>query len=192
MTAPPLSRPDLDRLRAVIRERSFSEGETRQLASGRSSAFYFDMKRTLSQPDGLALIADLMLERIREDRCDVLGGLEMGAIPILAAVSLRSADQGAQLPHFWVRKAVKDHGAKNRIEGEALAALSGKTAVMVEDVTTTGGSVLAAIAEARAAGLGVTRVVTVVDRQEGASDALAAEGVRLQWLLTASDFRAGS
>lgn len=177
------------RLKEIIRERSFSEGETRRLASGRASAFYFNMKRTLSQPEGLYLVAELMFREIRKEKCDVIGGLEMGAVPILNAVAMLSFQKGAPIPLFWIRKKAKEHGTRERVEGEDAAGLAGKTAIMVEDVTTTGGSVLKAIEEARASGMNIATVVTIVDRMEGARENLAAHGVALKALFNADDFR---
>lgn len=177
------------RLKEIIRERSFSEGETRRLASGRASAFYFNMKRTLSQPEGLYLVAELMLREIRKEKCDVIGGLEMGAVPILNSVAMLSFQKGAPIPLFWIRKKAKEHGTRELIEGEDAEALAGKTAVMVEDVTTTGGSVLKAIGQARENAMTISTVLTIVDRMEGASENLAAHGVALKALFTADDFR---
>jgi len=177
------------RLKEIIRARSFSEGETRRLASGRASAFYFNMKRTLSQPEGLYLVAELMLREIRKEKCDVIGGLEMGAVPILNSVAMLSFQKGAPVPLFWIRKKAKEHGTRELIEGEDAAALAGKTAIMLEDVTTTGGSVLKAIGQARENAMTISTVITIVDRMEGASENLAAHGVALKALFTADDFR---
>ena len=176
-------------LKALIRRLSFSEGEAKTLASGKTSNFYFDMKRTMSQPQGLALIAELMLEKIRPLAPDYIGGLEMGAIPILNAVSLESHRLGCDIPSFWIRKKAKAHGSQSRLEGLDLADLEGKAAVMVEDVTTTGGSVLQAIEEARGNGVMVDHVVTVVDREEGAADNLRKAGVTLHAVFRASEFK---
>lgn len=177
------------RLKEIIRARSFSAGEMRRLASGGASNFYFNMKRTLSQPEGLYLVAELMFREIRKEKCDVIGGLEMGAVPILNAVAMLSFQKGAPIPLFWIRKKAKEHGTKDLIEGEDAAALAGKTAIMIEDVTTSGGSVLKAIAEARENAMTTSTVITIVDRMEGAAENLASHGVALKALFTADDFR---
>ena len=180
-----------NRLFEIIQERSFSEGETKTLASGKASNFYFDMKRTMSQPEALNLIADLVLDIIGQDECDFVGGLEMGAIPILNAVAMRSVEfrSGRSIPNFWIRKQPKEHGTKSLLEGHDIEELREKTAVMVDDVTTTGKSVLKAIREARKNGLEVTRVITIVDRLEGARENLAKEGIKLSFLFDADDFK---
>lgn len=191
-----IRRYDLDQrkweaLQQIIRERSFSEGEAKKLASGKTSNFYFDMKRTMSQPEALNHIADLFLPILYAGECDFIGGLEMGAIPVLNAVSMRSATPpfDRPIPLFWIRKQPKDHGTRRLIEGQGIDELNGTTAVMVEDVTTTGNSVLKAIREARENGVEISRVITIVDRLEGATENLATEGVELIRLFDANDFR---
>jgi orotate phosphoribosyltransferase len=178
-------------LRAIIRERSFSEGGAMTLASEQQSSFYFDMRRTLSLPRALNHAADLLLPILYDGPCGYIGGLEMGAIPVLNAVAMRSAmpPHEKPLPLFWVRKQAKEHGTRRRIEGQDIADLQGRTAVMLEDVTTTGNSVLTAIREARETGLEVSRVITLVDRLEGAEENLAAAGVDLIALYNAGHFR---
>ena len=178
-----------ERLKEIVRARSFSEGQSTQLASGRPSNFYFNMKRTMSQPEALSLIADLVLEALCSDECDYVGGLEMGAVPILNAVAIRSFENGNPIPLIWVRKRRKEHGTRDLIEGEPLEALDGKRVVMVDDVTTTGGSVLQAIEDAQKAGMHVDTVITLVDRQEGAVQNLQNAGITLVAIYNADDFR---
>lgn len=183
-----LDRDKWDRLREIVHELSFSEGETKRLSSGVDSNFYFNMKRTMSEPEALELIADLMLQIIDED-CDFVGGLEMGAVPILNVISLRSQQLGRPVPLFWIRKKAKEHGTMDLLEGQEIEDLRGKTAIMVDDVTTTGGSVLKAIKEARSAGVKISRVITIVDRLEGAAENLKASDIELTCVFDANDFR---
>ena len=182
---PDTGAPSLSRLAEIIRDNSLYEGEEFVLASGRSSGFYFDMKATTFDPEGSNLIADLILEKISSDRVDYIGGLEMGAVPIVVGVSLKSHLAERPIPSFFVRKEVKRHGTKKLIERELAP---GSRVLMVEDVTTTGGSVMKAVRAVRNAGCVVTKVITVVDREEGALDNLSAEGIELVSLLSASDF----
>lgn len=138
------------------------------LASGKSSDTYIDVKRGITRPDILALVANAMAPHIDSDR---IAGVELAGVPIAAAVCL-----AVDRPCIYVRKQAKEHGTKSRIEGELK---KGESVTFVEDVTTTGGSVISAIDAVKAAGGLVERVVTVVDRDEGAEDALFKIGVEL-------------
>jgi orotate phosphoribosyltransferase len=183
---------DRARLIAIVREKSFSTGSAVTLASGRSSTFYFNMKPTMLDPEGSALIASLMLDGLREEGAEFVGGLELGAVPLVACIAQASHLAGRPVPAFFVRKQVKDHGTRQRVEGLAPGVtLEGRTAVVLEDVTTTGGSALEAAEAVRAAGGTVRAVLTVVDRREGAETNLSRHGLILRSLLTAADFGAG-
>ena len=175
---------------AIIKARSFSTGAEMKLASGRTSNFYFNMKPTMLHPQGAHLIGTLILEAIANDQADFIGGLEMGAVPIATAVSTVSFAQGKPVPAFFVRKQAKEHGTQALIEGLPKGeTLAGKRVVIVEDVTTTGGSSLKAVEAVMAAGGTVVRVVTVVDRQEGAVDTFATASLTFTPILTAADFK---
>ena len=174
-----------DRLAELIRERSFGRRKV-VLASGRESDFYFDMKPTMFHPEGASLLAKMILARLSALGIDYVGGLEMGAVPLIASVAALSHDRGKPLPGFFVRKAVKDHGTKKRIEGPA--SLAGKRVAILEDVTTTGGSAIQAVEVAREAGAEVALVLSIVDRLEGAAETFAKAGVPFASLFTADDF----
>jgi orotate phosphoribosyltransferase len=178
----------------IVRARSLLRGTQVKLASGAQSSFYFNMKPTVFDPEGAALVAELMLEQVQRDEAELVGGLEMGAVPLVACiVQLSFLTRGSPgVQGFFVRKAAKDHGTRKLIEGLAEdAALVGKRAVIVEDVTTTGTSALSAVAAAREAGLEVRTVVTIVDRLEGAEENLARHGLGLVALTTARDYGIG-
>lgn len=182
------------RLIEIVRARSFQVGPEMTLASGRTSTFYFNMKPTMLDPEGAYLIATLILEQIAVDgvRTDLIGGLELGAVPIASAVCAVSHQAGHPLRAFLVRKQAKDHGTKSLVEGLGRGeTLAGKRVVIVEDVTTTGGSSIKAAEAVRAEGAEVVRVITVVDRQEGADAAFKAAGLDLRPLLTMADFVKG-
>jgi orotate phosphoribosyltransferase len=177
------------RLIAIIKQRSFQSGREVKLASGRTSTYYFNMKPTMLDAEGGHLVASLILDAIAGMRADLVGGLEMGAVPIAAAVAAVSHSTGTPVNAFFVRKQAKEHGTQSLIEGlPAGDTLRGKRVVIVEDVTTTGGSAIKAAETVRAAGAEVVGVVTVVDRQEGAGDAFAAARLTLTPLLTLADF----
>ncbi len=140
------------RLAEIIRKRSFGRGEI-TLASGRKSDFYFNLKPTMLDPEGAALLAELSYEALKDDNLDYVGGLEMGAVPLAGALAQLSWIKGHPIAAFFVRKIPKEHGARLAVEGLAKGeSLSGKRVVIVEDVTTTGSSALKAVEAVRDAG----------------------------------------
>jgi orotate phosphoribosyltransferase len=182
------------RLIEIVRARSLLRDTRVRLVSGAESSFYFNMKPTVFDPEGATLVAASMLEELRRDEAEVVGGLEMGAVPIVAGIVQLSflMRDCPDVQGFFVRKAAKEHGTRKLIEGVAEGtALAGRRAVIVEDVTTTGGSALAAVAAAREAGLEVRTVATIVDRLEGAAENFSRHGLRLVALTTARDYGLG-
>ena len=177
------------RLLQIVRERSYSSGATVTLSSGMQSSFYFDMKPTIMDPEGAHLTAQEILDRVPGNTVFV-GGLEMGAVPIVCALGMVAHMQGRLICPFFVRKQAKQHGARKRVEGlDDNARLQGQDVIVVEDVTTTGRSALSAIDPIRELGGVVTRVITVVDREQGAAECFGQAGIAFDSLYTASDFR---
>src|ERR1700757_2560938 len=159
------------RLHDIIRRRSFGRGEV-TLASVRKSNYYFNLKPTMLDPEGAALLAEVAYEALRDDQLDYIGGLEMGAVPIAGAIAQLSWLKGHPIAAFFVRKKPKEHGARLAIEGLAKGeTLAGKRIVIVEDVTTTGGSALKAAEAVREAAGEIVLVFTMIDREEGATEA---------------------
>jgi orotate phosphoribosyltransferase len=150
------------------------------LASGRKSTYYIDIKKATSDPGTLKLIASRIVTIIKEQNIcvEAIGGVAVGGIPLATAVSLASG-----LPLVIVRKSLKDYGTGGRFIGD----IEGRSLLMVEDVTTTGGSVIEAIKSLRDEGAVVDTVITVVDRDEGALNGLSALDVKLVPLVSASD-----
>jgi len=175
-----------NKLFALLKERAFRRGRV-VLASGRESDFYFDMKPAMLDPEGAGLLAELILQEIQGIKADCIGGIEMGAVPLIAPVAMRSPDFGRHLPGFFVRKAVKDHGTKKRVDG---ADIAGKTVVILEDVTTTGGSAMDAVKAVQDAGAKVALVLSILDRGEGAADLYAKAGIPFKSLFRAEEFLA--
>jgi orotate phosphoribosyltransferase len=179
------------RLAEIIRVRSFGRGKVK-LASGRESDFYFNLKPTMLDPEGALLTATLLLEALEQPwmgRVDMIGGLEMGAVPLAGALAALSAQRGKPLPAFFVRKKPKEHGARLTVEGLAPGeSLAGKHVVVIEDVTTTGESALKAANAVRELGATVELVLTVVDREEGASETYAKAGLPFRALFRAGEF----
>ncbi len=171
--------------RTIIREKSFRRGDI-TLSSGKKSTFYFDMKPSMFDPEGAHLISDLLLAALDGVPCDLVGGLEMGAVPLISPISIKSYQAGKPLPGFFVRKTVKEHGTKKLIEG--VEDVKGKSVVIVEDVTTTGQSAMKAAKALEAAGAKVTLVISIVDREDGAAELYKEAGLAFAPLFTASDF----
>ena len=179
------------RLAEIIRKRSFGRGEI-TLASGRKSDFYFNLKPTMLDPEGAALLAELSYEALKDDNLDYVGGLEMGAVPLAGALAQLSWIKGHPIAAFFVRKKPKEHGARLAVEGLAKGeGLSGKRVVIVEDVTTTGSSALKAVEAVRDVGGEVALVFTMIDREEGATETFAQAGLAFRSLYKASEFLKG-
>jgi orotate phosphoribosyltransferase len=173
---------------ALIKARSFSRG-TKMLVSGRNTNYYFDMKPTMFHPAGAAWIAELMLDRIEGLKVDYVGGLAIGAVPLVNSIAMLSHQRGRPIPGFFVRAQVKDHGTQRRIEGTS-ESLAGKNVVIVEDVTTTGGSASAAVEAAKAEGANIVLVLSIVDRLEGALENFNNRGIAFEAIYTADEFMA--
>jgi orotate phosphoribosyltransferase len=172
----------------MIRARSMRLGHFK-LASGRESDLYLNLKPTMMDPRGARLCAEALLARVPAST-DYVGGLEMGAVPAIAALAAISDIAGRPVRTFFVRKAAKDHGTQELVEGLAgQETLAGKRALIIDDVATTGGSVLKAVEAARAAGAVVEDALVIVDRQEGGAEGLAEHGVRLNSVFVGNDFR---
>jgi orotate phosphoribosyltransferase len=172
-------------LRGLIAERAVRRGRF-QLASGREASFYIDAKQVVLDAHGAMLVGRAILERLRAagPLPDAVGGMSIGADPITAAVVTMAGVEGLPLKGFMVRKEPKGHGLQRFIEGPVEP---GQRVAIVEDVVTTGGSSLLAIERAVEFGLVVERLVTVIDRLAGGSEALAAKGIPLESLVTIRD-----
>jgi orotate phosphoribosyltransferase len=178
-----------EQLRHLLATRTFKRGRF-TLASGRTSPIYFNVKPTMMHPEGAALCARGLMAILERLEVDYIGGLEMGAVPLLSVVSAFSAGSSRPLPSFFVRKTPKQHGTQAKIDG--LDDLGGETladrrVVMIDDVATSGGSILQAVEEIEKAGGRVRDAIVILDRQEGAVERLAARGITLHWLFTAQD-----
>jgi orotate phosphoribosyltransferase len=172
----------------LIRRRSFGRGKIK-LASGRESDFYFDLRPTTLHPAGATHIGDMIADELQGLAVDYVGGLAMGAIPIASAASMASHRRGRDIGAFFVRKKAKEHGERKLVEGLPKGeTLRGKNVVIVEDVTTTGGSALQAVDAVQADGAAVVLVLTVVDRLEGATENFAALRLPFRSLFTADEF----
>jgi orotate phosphoribosyltransferase len=159
-----------DRLLAIIRQEALLRGEFK-LASGRTSNVYLDCRRATLHPEGAALGATLLLDWLDESGLapDCVGGPTLGADPIIGAMVALSWGRGKPLPGFLVRKETKEHGTTKLLEGQWKP---GWTALVIEDTVTSGGSLLKAVHAAEEAGVTVIALACLVDREEGAHEAL--------------------
>lgn len=169
-----------ERLIELLREKSYRRMRV-VLASGRESDFYVDARQTTLHAEGSWIIGSLIHARLAPGVVGV-GGLTMGADPIATAVATVSWPTGRPVHAFIVRKEPKGHGTQTWVEGRANLP-PGSPVAIVEDTTTTGGSLLKAVDRAEADGLRVVQCFTVVDREEGAAEALAARGFVLEALV---------
>lgn len=184
-TSPVTPSPVSSELVSLIGTKALKRG-TFRLASGREASFYLDAKQVVLDARGSMLVGRAILEKLKAlgPLPDAVGGMSIGADPITSAVVTMAGVEGLPLKGFMVRKEPKDHGTKKYIEGPVAP---GQRVVIVEDVTTTGGSSLLAIDRAQEFGLVVERVVTVIDRLAGAQAAFAARGIPLESLVTIRD-----
>ena len=175
---------DRERLLELIKTKAL---EIRKviLSSGRTSDYYVDCKRVTLSSEGAHLCAKLMLEKIQPDIVAV-GGLTLGADPIVASITILSHLGGRGLSGIIVRKEPKKHGTMSYVEGPTLQ--TGAKVAVVEDVVTSGASLLLAIERITAAGYQVTQALALLDRQEGGREAILAKGFVLQALFCRDDF----
>lgn len=187
------SHPHWSRLVDLVRELAFIDGgndDAFTLASGRKSRWFFDTKPVMMHPEACHIIGELLNIRMDELGANFVGGLELGAVPLTAiAVSMSAKDSKRR--GFMVRKEPKGRGGRKTnnppgIEGSSLSA--GGKIVIVEDVTTTGGSAIKAVERIHNdTDCMVIAVISIVDREEGAADAFAAAGIHFESLMDRSD-----
>jgi orotate phosphoribosyltransferase len=172
-------------LRRLIKQHSFMKGEF-TLSSGRTSGYFFNLKPTMLNPHGSALIAELVLHKLQSfPNTEAIGGLAIGAVPIISVVCAKSYEIGRPISAFYVRKATKDHGTERLIEGFDV---THKLVALVEDVSTTGDSIKEAARAVRSAGGEVAHAITLVDRLEGATENLRQVEITLHPIFTRDEF----
>ena len=172
------------RLRKLVSEHSLRVGDFK-LSSGRRSPYLFQLRQTTMLPEGAALLGEVILEYMYQHSIACIGGLELGAVPLVSSVAVMSHIRALPINAFFVRKLAKDHGARERIDGHLRA---GAEVLMVDDVATTGGSILKAIEGMEGHGSYVRRALVVVDREEGAAQNLARASIQLAAIFKRSDF----
>ena len=187
------SHPKWPRLVDLVRELAFIDGGSDTaftLASGRQSRWFFDTKPVMMHPEASHLIGEMLNIRMDELGADFVGGLELGAVP-LTAIAVTMSPKDSPRRGFMVRKEPKGRGGRKTnnppgIEGSSLS--KGGKIVIVEDVTTTGGSAIKAVERIHnATNCEVVAVISIVDRQEGAVESFAAAGIKFESIMNRSD-----
>jgi len=158
-----------DRLLKLFKSRAVFFGNF-TLASGKQSTYYINSKKAIFNAEAVWLLGEVIYQMTRTMNIQAIGGPEVGAIPMATAAAMRYYEQGQSIEAFYVRKQAKTHGSKEMVEG---IVKSGDKVAMLDDVLTTGSSVSQAIKEVERLGAEVATVVCIVDRLEGAREALA-------------------
>ena len=186
------SHPDWSRLVDLVRELAFIDGgsdDAFTLASGKKSRWFFDTKPVMMHPEAGRLVGQLMNARCDEIEADFVGGLELGAVPLAALVI--ATDFTSDRLGFMVRKQAKGRGGRKTnnppgIEGASIS--GGGRVIILEDVTTTGGSAIQAVKRIEEeTSCEVVAVISILDRQEGGKEAFEDAGIQFESLLVRSD-----
>ena len=167
-----------EKLTKYVKDLAIKRGDF-TLSSGKKSTYYLDLKLAYTKPEVLHEIVLGLNEKIKGHEFDRVAGMELGAVPLTVALSLSTG-----IPFVIIRKAKKGHGADKRIEGEILKR---DEILLIEDVVTTGGSLVSAVDALRDSGGECTSAVTVIDRLDGAQETLQKVNIDLQSLLTIKD-----
>jgi orotate phosphoribosyltransferase len=170
-------------LAKFVRELAVVHGAV-TLSSGRQADYYIDLRRVTLHAQAAPLVGRVMLDLVSGWDFDAAGGLTMGADPVAVAMLHAAAGAGRELDAFVVRKQGKAHGLQRLIEGPDVA---GRRVVAVEDTSTTGGSVLTAVAALREAGAEVVGVAVIVDRDTGSRQVIEEAGLPYRWALDLTD-----
>ncbi|MBF0570505.1 MAG: orotate phosphoribosyltransferase [Candidatus Omnitrophica bacterium] len=176
---------DKSELFCLLKARAFFTGKF-ILSSGKESNFYLDARLvTLSAP-GAYLTARIMLAMVKDDHLDAIGGPTLGADPMVGAIASLSFQEGRPINTFIIRKQPKAHGKQQQVEGPLLK--EGGSVVIIDDVATTGKAFVESIEVLQKMNIKIKKAICVIDRGEGAHEALSKYGVPLQSIFTISEF----
>jgi len=177
-----------ERLRSILRRQAYFR-QAVILSSGKPSHYYIDCRKVTLSAEGAYLTAQLILTALADSPVEAIGGLTLGADPIVAAVAALSFAAHRPLEAFIIRKEAKKHGQRRSIEGPTLRA--GARVAIVDDVATSGGSLIQAIVRVQEeTDWRIDKVICLVDRQEGARERLAQAGFELTALFTGQELEA--
>ncbi len=175
-----------ERLFRLIKEKAYHPGPIK-LASGKVSDYYIDARAVTLSSEGAYCVGHLLLDLVKGEAVQAVGGPTLGADPMVGALAAVSFERQRPINTFLIRKTPKAHGRMLQVEGPALEA--GGSVILVDDVATTGGSLIDAIAVLEKMDIKVSKAIVVVDREEGAAKNLATKGCALTALFKASEFK---
>jgi len=174
-----------DRLYRLIKEKAYHEGPIK-LASGKMSHYYLDARAVTLSSEGAFLVGSILFSMIKDLKVAAAGGPTLGADPMVSALAVVSFQKGRPINTFLVRKTPKAHGRMLQVEGPELKA--GDEVVLMDDVATTGGSLVDSIEILQKTGVIVRKAIVIVDRDEGAGENLSKHGCELISIFRASEF----
>jgi orotate phosphoribosyltransferase len=178
-----------DQLYRLIKEKAYREGAIK-LASGKTSDYYIDARAVTLSSEGAWLVGCLLFDLVKDWGIKAVGGPIMGADPMVGALAAISFQRKQPISAFLIRKTPKAHGRMRQVEGPGIP--EGAEVVLVDDVATTGGSLIDSIVLLKNEGVSVKKAVVIVDREEGAAENLDKHGCRLISFFKASDFSSRS
>lgn len=156
------------------------------LSSGKESNYYLDGRVITLTPEGAYLVAGIILDMIKHEALDAIGGPTLGADPIVGALAALSYINKCPIKTFIVRKQAKEHGTQRQVEGPALK--KGARVILVDDVATSGKAIMEAKLALDKIGVIAEKAIVIVDRSEGAVDNLAKAGLKLESIFKLADF----
>ena len=156
------------------------------LSSGKESDFYLDARLVTLSPAGAYLTAKVMLDMVKDDAADAIGGPTLGADPLVGAIGSLSYQAGEPINTFIVRKQPKAHGKQRQVEGPLLK--EGASVVIIDDVATTGKAFIESVEVLRAMHIHIKKAICIIDRNEGAREALAKYNVPLESIFKIEEF----
>lgn len=156
------------------------------LASGEKSRYYFNTKSITFSPEGAFLVAKAFIGKITTEKIDGVGGLEIGSIPITGSLCILCYQEELDFSFFVVRKRTKQHGERRQVEGSKIDKIS--NVIIIDDVTTTGNSVVQTVDAVNSLGWNVKKIITLIDRKEGGQELLSERNIPFDSIFSIEDF----